>query len=92
MSGEGRALAVWLRDDEDGPWQGVQSPCRRCERTSLDLEDSECPGCRGDAEARYAQEREQRARAIQGLYRATAMLLRREGFPERAEKYERRAR
>jgi hypothetical protein len=92
MSGDARALAAWLSEDEEGPWQGTSNTCRRCDWPSLDLEDGECIGCRGDAEARYEQEREQRARAIQGLYRATAMLLRREGYPERAARYERRAR
>jgi len=93
----GSALAEGIRDEAQeraegrGPWSGVTRVCRRCQRQSLSLEDGECPGCAGDAEAEYEHQRARREAGRRQLYRDTALLLRRAGELERAAYWDMRA-
>lgn len=95
MNLPGQIVAAALRDEAQeiaegrGPWGGVTHTCRECERPSLSLEDGRCGLCLG-ADS-YAADEARRREGLRRLHRDTAMLLRREGFAERAAWHEQEA-
>jgi hypothetical protein len=82
-------MSDYQAETELGPWQGVQSTCPECGGRVLTLaHDGRCLDCAGVRDEQGYHER--RARAIQGLYRATAAYMRRTGYPEEAAYWEHR--